>query len=94
MCSPFLHSSTVLDVASWTRPAVFDWLQQQGNVDEVEMHRVLNCGVGMVICVAPEQAEAAMKVLREAGEQPWIIGGIAAAAEGAQRVVLNNLKSH
>jgi phosphoribosylformylglycinamidine cyclo-ligase len=58
------------------------------------MHRVLNCGVGMVICVAPEQAEEALKVLRDAGEQPWIIGQIAEAAEGAQRVVLNNLKGH
>jgi phosphoribosylformylglycinamidine cyclo-ligase len=48
----------------------------------------------MVICVAPEQAEASLKVLRAAGEQPWVIGNIAAAAEGAPRVVLNNLKNH
>ena len=46
-----------------------DWLQQQGNVDEHEMHRVLNCGVGMVICVAQEHVETALNVLREAGEQ-------------------------
>src|SRR5690606_24676898 len=39
-----------IDLSSWQRPAVFDWLQDQGNVDETEMHRVLNCGVGMVIC--------------------------------------------
>ncbi|MNE78553.1 Phosphoribosylformylglycinamidine cyclo-ligase [compost metagenome] len=88
------NAQAVIDVASWQRPAVFDWLQEQGNVDETEMHRVLNCGVGMVVCVAPEQAEAALKVLRAAGEQPWVIGSIAAAAEGAPRVVLNNLKSH
>ncbi|MNF46732.1 Phosphoribosylformylglycinamidine cyclo-ligase [compost metagenome] len=88
------NAQAVIDVASWQRPAVFDWLQEQGNVDETEMHRVLNCGVGMVICVAPEQAEAALEALRAAGEQPWVIGNIAAAAEGAPRVVLNNLKSH
>jgi phosphoribosylformylglycinamidine cyclo-ligase len=87
-------AQAVIDVASWTRPAVFDWLQAKGNVDEHEMHRVLNCGVGMVICVAQEQVDTALASLRAAGEQPWVIGQIAAAAEGAERVVLNNLNSH
>jgi phosphoribosylformylglycinamidine cyclo-ligase len=57
------------------------------------MHRVLNCGVGMVVCVAPDKVEQALAVLREAGEQPWLIGSIA-AGEGAERVLLNNLKAH
>ena len=87
-------AQAVVDVASWTRPAVFDWLQEKGNVDEHEMHRVLNCGVGMIICVGADKAEVALDVLRETGEQPWVIGHIANAAEGAERVVLNNLKSH
>ena len=52
------NAQAVIDVASWNRPAVFDWLQEQGNVDETEMHRVLNCGVGMVICVAQSDAES------------------------------------
>ncbi|WP_349571051.1 phosphoribosylformylglycinamidine cyclo-ligase [Azotobacter salinestris] len=83
----------VIDVASWTRPAVFDWLQEKGNVDEREMHRVLNCGVGMVVCVARDKVEQTLAVLREAGEQPWLIGSIA-EGEGAERVQLNNLKAH
>ncbi|WP_421683961.1 phosphoribosylformylglycinamidine cyclo-ligase [Stutzerimonas urumqiensis] len=87
-------TQAVLDVASWTRPAVFDWLQAQGNVDEVEMHRVLNCGVGMVICVAEQHVDAALAALHEAGEQPWLIGQIATATADAERVVLNNLKQH
>jgi len=87
-------AQAVVDVASWTRPAVFDWLQEKGNVDENEMHRVLNCGVGMVICVAQEHVETALNVLREAGEQPWVIGQIATAAEGAAQVELKNLKAH
>lgn len=86
-------TQAVIDVASWARPAVFDWLQAKGNVDEREMHRVLNCGVGMVVCVAPDKVEQALAVLREAGEQPWLIGSIA-AGEGAERVLLNNLKAH
>jgi phosphoribosylformylglycinamidine cyclo-ligase len=87
-------AQAIIDVASWTRPAVFDWLQEKGNVDEHEMHRVLNCGVGMVICIAQDQVESALANLRGSGESPWIIGQIANAAEGAERVVLNNLKQH
>ncbi len=87
-------AQAVIDVASWSRPAVFDWLQEKGNVDEHEMHRVLNCGVGMVICVAQDQVESALANLRASGEVPWVIGRIDAAAQGAERVVLNNLKQH
>ena len=77
-----------IDLDSWERPAVFNWLQEQGNVAENEMHRVLNCGVGMVICVAREDAPEALKVLNEAGEQPWIIGSIDALDAGAEPVTL------
>ena len=87
-------AQAVIDVASWTRPAVFDWLQEKGNVDEHEMHRVLNCGVGMVICVAQEQVASVLANLRASGEAPWVIGQIATAAQGAERVVLNNLTQH
>src|SRR5690606_22725337 len=87
-------SQAIIDVASWTRPVVFDWLQQQGNVDEVEMHRVLNCGVGMIICVAQDQVDAVLANLTASGEQPFVIGRIDTAAAGAERVVLNNLKQH
>ena len=87
-------AQAVVDVASWTRPAVFDWLQEKGNVDEHEMHRVLNCGVGMVICVAQDQVDITLQTLTAAGEQPWVIGQIGTAAEGAAQVVLNNLKQH
>lgn len=87
-------SQAVIDVASWHRPAVFDWLQQQGNVEEHEMHRVLNCGVGMVICVAQSDVEGVLANLRGSGESPWVIGQIASASDAAERVVLNNLKSY
>jgi phosphoribosylformylglycinamidine cyclo-ligase len=83
----------VIDVSSWSRPDIFDWLQQQGNVDEHEMHRVLNCGVGMVICVAQQDVEQALQVLRTHGEQPWVIGTIESGTQG-ERVVLNNVKQH
>lgn len=84
------NASATIDLSSWERPAVFNWLQEQGNVDETEMHRVLNCGVGMVICVAADQAEAAMQVLQKAGEQPWIIGSVDTANASGEAVVLRN----
>ncbi|MEZ2744469.1 phosphoribosylformylglycinamidine cyclo-ligase [Halopseudomonas bauzanensis] len=83
-------ASASIDLSSWQRPAVFDWLQEQGNVDETEMHRVLNCGVGMVICVAADQADNALQVLKDAGEQPWIIGSIDTADASGEAVVLRN----
>ena len=45
-------------------PAIFRWLQQQGNVADGEMYRVFNCGIGMVLIVAPEVADAAIGFLR------------------------------
>ena len=82
------NSRACIDLDSWQRPAVFNWLQEQGNVDETEMHRVLNCGVGMVICVAAEAADDTLKALQDAGEQPWVIGRIEAGEEGGEAVVL------
>ncbi len=49
------------------------------------MHRALNCGIGMVICVAQDQASR-LANLRASGEQPWVIGQINAPAEAPARV--------
>ncbi len=57
-----------IDASRWSRPPVFDWLQQQGQVADAEMHRVFNCGIGMVVIVAPRDAEQAIALLTEAGE--------------------------
>lgn len=83
-----------VDVASWQRPAIFDWLQQQGNVDETEMHRVLNCGVGIVLCVAEKDLELVLDNLHESGEKPWVIGRIEQSDNEQPHVILNNLKQH
>ena len=66
----------VIRKASWTRPKIFDWLQQKGNVAEDEMHRVFNCGIGMIVVLSPEQAEAATRVLEAEGEKVYAIGTI------------------
>ncbi len=65
-----------LDSAAWTMPPLFGWLQKTGNVDSHEMHRVFNCGIGMVVIISPDQAAAAEVLLRDAGETVLRIGVI------------------
>ena len=73
---------------SWQRPGLFDWLQQKGNVAEDEMHRVFNCGIGMVLALAPEDADPAMAVLRNAGETVYRIGAVEAGPAGEPQALI------
>src|SRR3954468_21235371 len=66
----------VLRQSAWPRPEVFRWLQRAGNVAEDEMHRVFNCGIGMVAVVAQSDAKRAMAALRASGETVYEIGAI------------------
>jgi phosphoribosylformylglycinamidine cyclo-ligase len=75
--------------AAWQRPKLFDWLQQEGGVSDDEMHRVFNCGIGMVVVVARENAPQAVKILNDAGEAALVIGSIKPRGEGeAQTTVV------
>ncbi len=74
--------SAVIDGAAWTPPAVFSWLARTGGVDAEEMLRVFNCGIGMVVVVAPDDAARALAMLAEAGESATRIGHLAAGDAG------------
>lgn len=65
-----------LEKDSWEIPSLFQWLQQQGNVAAEEMFRVFNCGIGMILVIAPEHAEEAMAALQASGETVRRIGHI------------------
>ncbi|NAW35113.1 phosphoribosylformylglycinamidine cyclo-ligase [Halomonas alimentaria] len=82
-----------VDVSAWQRPAVFQWLREQGNVAEEEMYRVLNCGIGMVIVVPAEKADQARAHLQAQGEAVYRIGEIVAGENGGERVILENLSA-
>ncbi|WP_280548093.1 phosphoribosylformylglycinamidine cyclo-ligase [Halomonas sp. 11-S5] len=82
-----------IDASSWTRPAIFDWLQKQGNVEEQEMYRVLNCGIGMVIVVPADKADQARAHLQALGETVHRIGEITARGDAEEQVQLENLKA-
>lgn len=68
----------VIDLQAWPRPAIFSWLQDQGQLDEAELRRTFNCGIGMVVCVPAAGAATAVDYLRSVGEIVWPIGHIAA----------------
>jgi phosphoribosylformylglycinamidine cyclo-ligase len=68
--------SAVLDRKAWDLPPLFQWLMQQGGVPEAEMYRVFNCGIGMILVMAPENAEIAKAHLNQAGEEAREIGQI------------------
>jgi len=72
----------VLSERSWTRPAVFDWLQRAGNIERDEMYRTFNCGLGMTLCVAATDADKAMEILRASGEQPVLVGEVRSGGRG------------
>jgi phosphoribosylformylglycinamidine cyclo-ligase len=72
----------VVDAGTWQRPPIFDWLQKCGNVEESEMYRTFNCGIGMVVCVDAGQADQTVSILEAEGEQASVIGSIAASEEG------------
>jgi phosphoribosylformylglycinamidine cyclo-ligase len=74
------HVKAVLAKSAWPRPQLFGWLQRSGNVAEAEMHRVFNCGIGMVAIVAAEDAGRAQQALEREGESVFRIGEIRARA--------------
>ena len=63
-----------IDLASWTFPEIFLWLQEQGNVELADMLTTFNCGIGMIVCVAPEDEKVTLKALQASGETVFVIG--------------------
>ena len=63
-----------IDLKSWERPPIFNWLQQHGSLTEVEMLRTFNCGIGMIIAVSEGDQGQAIEILRSSGESVYTIG--------------------
>ena len=74
----------VINTGSWRMPAVFEWLQQSGNVEQMEMMRTFNCGIGMVAVVSENDAEAILQRLGENGVHAWLLGHIEASSGAAE----------
>ncbi len=78
----------VIRKSSWEMPKVFAWLQHEGDVPEDEMHRVFNCGIGLVIALAPSGAASAIQLLRDAGEAVYEIGAVESGPPGEPQAVI------
>ncbi len=76
-----------LQKGSWPQTELFAWLQTTAGIDDIEMNRTFNNGIGMVVVIAADQADACANTLRAAGEQVYRIGRIAPQGDGAQVVV-------
>jgi phosphoribosylformylglycinamidine cyclo-ligase len=74
-----------IDLKAWHYPAIFDWLQSNGNVSQADMLITFNCGVGMVVCVAAKDETATLNLLAELGETAFVMGEII-AGEGKSDV--------
>ena len=79
--------TAVLEQKSWPLPPLFQWLQKEGQVADAEMHRVFNCGIGMVVIVAAEDADRAMMMLTQEGETVYRIGRIETRQDGQAQTV-------
>jgi phosphoribosylformylglycinamidine cyclo-ligase len=64
---------------SWTMPPIFQWIQEQANIDAGEMLKTFNCGVGIILVLPEDQADNAVDLLSSLGEDAWIIGEISEA---------------
>ena len=62
-------------------PEIFDWLQTKGNIDDQEMHKTFNCGIGMVLSVPAEGEKDILAALELEGEQAYVIGDIVKKAK-------------
>ena len=77
-----------LERSRWRRPAVFDWLQKRGHIEDDEMHRTFNCGIGMVLVVAKANVQAAIAALAEAGADALEVGSIVERNAGEPQTVV------
>ena len=78
-----------LDSSRWTRPEVFRWLQKMGNIEDAEMHRTFNCGIGMAMIVPKAEAKAAIDLLGSHGVEAFEIGAIVPRQPGAPQTVVD-----
>ncbi len=74
--------------SAWNWGPLFDWLQMNAQINNTEMYKTFNCGIGMVVVVAPEHAEAAMADLTKAGETVYALGQVVARSGNGDQVVI------
>src|SRR5690606_23384278 len=82
----------------WQRPAIFDWIQSNGNISNEEMLRTFNCGIGMTVIVSKDDVAKTLSILKDCGETAWEIGHIESSTTDTPDVTVESewtvLKKH
>ena len=71
-----------IDTRTWKRPEIFDWLQLAGQIEDQEMYRVFNCGIGMLVVLSKEHADEALMICQHANQIAGIVGEIICSDSG------------
>jgi phosphoribosylformylglycinamidine cyclo-ligase len=77
-----------LDRRHWTMPPIIRWVREAGGIEDREMFRTFNCGIGMALVVSAHHVDDALRILGEAGEEPTVIGKVLLADDGHREQVI------
>ncbi len=83
------YTQAHLQINTWPRPEIFSWLQEAGQISDVEMYRTFNCGIGLVVCLPQALVATTLALLEQAGETAWLIGQIESSSEPQPKVSLS-----
>jgi len=70
-----------INTQAWNMPAIFNWLQEQGNISDADMRITFNCGIGFVLCVDANDSDAILNSLKDMNEEAYVIGKIVAGEQ-------------
>lgn len=85
------NCSIRIDATAWQKPAVFDWIQSNGNITDKEMFRTFNCGMGLVLVIPANAQQAIMELLIELDQAPVVIGAI--EVKQADNVIIDGISA-
>lgn len=71
------NQKAVIKKNSWPMPAIFNWLKEKANIEDGELYKTFNCGIGMVVITDPDNEEETIRILEENGEVVYVLGKIA-----------------
>jgi phosphoribosylformylglycinamidine cyclo-ligase len=72
-----------LDPGSWERPALFRWLQENGEVPEADLWNTFNLGVGFCLVVPEQAVDVALQVCQQQGHPAWLLGQVEPGSAGS-----------
>lgn len=81
-----------IDMLSWTLPPLFAWMQHVGQIEDMELLRTFNCGIGMIVTVDPKHSKQVMEMILAAGYDAWTLGMLSERGENDAPVRFHDLE--